>query len=227
MPMLRRAEALIAVSGFEARVFARRIGIRTARIRVVPSGADLPPPSPGVEPGPEIVSLGRLERYKGHRRVVEALPSILARRPAATLRILGAGPDESAIRSLADRLGVADRLTIEAIPGGERQRYADRVAAAACVLVLSEYESQGIAAWEAAALGRPLVVRGSTALGELVERSLAVGVGRDDPAAVIADAVDRAIAQAAASDRPMSVAMPTWDDCARAVRAVYEEALAG
>jgi glycosyltransferase involved in cell wall biosynthesis len=217
-PLLRRADALIAVSRFEAGVFAGRLRIPARRIQVIPNGSDLPAPSVGVrvEPG-LIVSVGRLERYKGHERAVAALPALVERDPEAHLVLLGAGPDEATIRAAAARAGMTDRVAFESIPGADRQAYADRLASATCILALSDYEAQGIAAWEAAALGRPLVVTDATALGELVEVGAAIGVGLGDDGASIAEAIERAIAAGA----PNPPAPMTWDACAAAVREVY------
>jgi glycosyltransferase involved in cell wall biosynthesis len=44
------------------------------------------------------VSCGRLERYKGHHRVIEALPLVQQTVPDATLHILGSGPYEKELR---------------------------------------------------------------------------------------------------------------------------------
>ncbi len=217
-PLLRRADALIAVSRYEASVFAGRLHIPLRRVHVIPNGSDLPPRSAGipVEAG-LLVSVGRLERYKGHERAVAALAELVPTDPDAHLLVLGAGPDEAGIRSAAERLGVADRVEIRAIPGSERQAFVDRLASAAVILVLSDYESHGIAAWEAASLGRPLVVTDATALAELVETGAALGVRIDDPAPTVAAAIRAAIARG-----PVAPPTPhTWDDCARDVRDVY------
>ena len=48
---------------------------------------------PAQGPGPLIVSVGRLEHYKGHHRVIAALPHVQSRHyPSARLLILGSGP---------------------------------------------------------------------------------------------------------------------------------------
>jgi glycosyltransferase involved in cell wall biosynthesis len=227
-PWLRGAAALIAVSRFEAELFAHRLRIPVSRIRVIPNGSDLPAPSPDVRVDANLViSLGRLERYKGHERAVEALALLARDEPAVRLLILGGGPDEAAIRATAERLGVADRVEIRSIPGSERQAFADTLASAACVVVLSGYESHGIGAWEAVAVGRPVVALDATALHELVEADAATGVAPDAGAGAIADAVRSARARAVArSEGAAPIHVPTWDDCAAAVRAVYAEVTA-
>lgn len=223
-PWLRRARRLVAVSPFEARLFARRLRIRLDRIAVIRNGADLPPVSPGVTTKSGlIVSLGRLEAYKGHRRSIMALAQLQRTDPDARLEILGSGPDEADLRRLAIDLGVADRVDIHAIDSGDRQAYADALGRASAVLVLSEYESQGIAAWEAANLGRPLVVARSTALAELVDLGLAVGVDVNDAAADVAQAVRSVIAGPPAA-RPATIG-PTWDATAAELQCLYEDVL--
>lgn len=219
-PALRRARALVAVSRFEAESVARRLGIPTRRIRVIANGADLPDPTPGttVDPG-LLVSVGRLEPYKGHDRAVAAVAALAGGGAEVRLRILGAGPDEARLRALAAGLGIGDRVEITSIPGAHRQAYADTLAAASCVLVLSRFESQGIAAWEAASLGRPLVVADESALAELVAAGVAVGVGPTDDGHSIAAAVRRA-----REGRPSDpVQLPTWDGCAAALASLYRE----
>lgn len=222
-PLLRRARALVAVSRFEAGGVARRLGVAPRRIRVIPNGADLPVPTPGidVEPG-LLLSIGRLEPYKGHDRAIAAAAALVHRGADVRLRILGAGPDARRLLGLAAELGIADRVAITSIPGTDRQAYADELAAAACVLVLSRFESQGIAAWEAASLGRPLVVAAASALAELVEAGAAVGVAAGDGGPEIADAVERA---RGAGDS-LTVLAPTWDGCAADLAALYAEVLA-
>jgi glycosyltransferase involved in cell wall biosynthesis len=222
-PLLRGADALVAVSPFEASVFARRLRVRETSIEVIRNGADLPDPAPHVTPEPGLLlSIGRLEAYKGHRRAVAALAERARTDPDARLVILGTGPDEAALRTVAADLGVGDRVSVTSVPPGDRQRYADLLQRAQVVMILSGYESQGIAAWEAAGLRRPLVVTEATALAELVALGLATGVGPDDDARRIAVALDAAIAQAgrAAPEAP-AVATPTWADAAARLASLY------
>ena len=70
------------------------------------NGASLPPPSdppPAVDPH-LILSVGRLEYYKGHHRAIGALPALHKRLPDARLQIVGTGPYEAELRALVDRL---------------------------------------------------------------------------------------------------------------------------
>ncbi len=232
-PLLLRARALIAVSTFEADHLADRLRLPRARFVVIPSGLALPPPvatptppTAGVLDGPLIVSPGRLEGYKGHRRVIAALPYVLAREPGARVRIAGAGADAEGLRRLADWLGVGSRVAIAAVPIDDRAGMAALLDAAAVVAVLSEWESQGLAAGEAIARGRPTVVLDASALAELVARGLARGVPIDAGPEEIAAALLAALAAPPPPPAARSL-LPTWDGCVDALEALYVAAHTG
>jgi glycogen synthase len=218
-PLLRSTTQLIGVSRFEAGLFARRLGLPAGRIQVIPNGSDLPAPSADVVQDPHLIlSTGRLEAYKGHRRVVSAFAELAATDPLVRLKILGGGPDRDAILAHAAKLGVADRVEIESIPGSDRQRYVDQIAAAACIVLLSEYEAHPIGAWEAVRLGSPIVANDAAGLGELVEEGFAVGVAPDAVPSVVADAIRTAIATGPRT----GVVLPSWDDVTKQLAEVYE-----
>jgi glycosyltransferase involved in cell wall biosynthesis len=221
-PLLRRAAALIAVSEFEADLFARRLGLPRSALAVIPSGVELP--SADFEPvaaEPLIVSVGRVESYKGHHRVIEALPLVREARPDMRVRIVGSGPYEPQLRKLAASLGLSDAVEIAPVPTHERTELAGLLRRAAVVTLLSEYESQGLAAYEALALGRPLVVSDSTALAELAGRP---NVRAVSPAAS-ASAVAHAVLEIAGAVPAVPEAFPTWPECVAGVLEVYDSVL--
>ena len=151
------------------------------------------------------------------------MPHILEKQPDATLWIAGSGPYEAKLRDLASRLGVADRVTIEAVPADAAHEFAARLGAVNVVVLLSEFETHPLAAIEALALGKRVVVADTSGLRELAEKGHARSVPLDcDPAAVAA-------AVLAEAERPsesgLSPVLPTWDDCAAAHCALYESVL--
>jgi len=221
-PQLARAERLVAVSGFEAEFFAERLRLPRDRFAVIPNGSNLPEvvPAPSSEAGPLIASVGRLERYKGHHRVLAAFPHVLERFPKARLRIAGSGPQAHRLRRMADALGIADRVTVGPVPSGDRRGMASLLSQAALVVLLSEYESQAIAVHEALTLGRPVLVAYTSALRELADRSLAAAVPKDASSDEIAAAMIRQLKQRRIAP---GFQLPTWDDCASALFAVYQE----
>jgi glycosyltransferase involved in cell wall biosynthesis len=219
--LFRRAERLIAVSDFEARLFRRVLALPESKFSVIPNGADIASDAADVDVAAEddrIVSIGRLEKYKGHHRVLKALPYLLRERPNATLTLLGAGPYETSLRRLAARLGCSERVQIRSLPATERRATARVIKSAALVTVLSEYEAQGIAALEAAFLGRPLLVANSSALQELVHAGIARGISlhaRPDEVARVmhTQLTDPLI--------PARRTLPTWEHCAASLASMY------
>ena len=150
--------------------------MRDSRFATIPNGAAIAAPSTDVAEDPcLIVSVGRLHRYKGHQYAISAMPYMLKAMPGVRLRVIGSGPYESELRRLASDLGVDHSVEIGGVVG-DRSAMASSLKQAALVVLLSEYESQGIAAMEALALQRRLLVSNTTALGDLAAKGWAAGV---------------------------------------------------
>jgi glycosyltransferase involved in cell wall biosynthesis len=224
-PLLARASRLVAVARFEIEHYGHLLGLAADRFALIPNGAELPTPPQTDRPkatGLQIASVGRLEQYKGHHRVLAAFPHILRSRPDATLWIAGSGPYEGELRELANRLGVADRVLIEAVPADEAEELAARLSAVDVVVLMSEFETHPLAVLEALALGRPVVVADTSGLSEIAAGGHARPVPLDCDPAALAAAV---LAEAAEPTRSEGLVLPSWDDCAAAHHALYETVL--
>lgn len=222
-PLVAQAARLIGVSEFEASFFSGRMRVPRERFVVIPNGAAMPAASPGIEVDPHlIVSGGRLERYKGHHRVIEALPELIRRVPDARLRIVGTGPYEGELRRLVATLGLEKRVTIAAIPGSERQQMADLLSSAALFVLFSDYEANPVAVMEALSLRRPVLVSDTSGLRELAAnglcRAIPHGVGPEE----LADAM---VGELEAHRQVPDLALPDWDACAQALSDVYCDVL--
>jgi glycosyltransferase involved in cell wall biosynthesis len=222
-PLVARAARLIGVSEFEADFFSSRMGVPRERFVVIPNGAAMPAPSPGVKVDPHlIVSGGRLERYKGHHRAIAALPELIRRVPDVRLHIVGTGPYEGELRRLVSTLGLEKRVTIAGIPGSERQKMADLLASAALFVLFSEYEAHPVAVMEALSLRRPVLVSDTSGLRELAAnglcRAISCNAGPGELAAAMAE-------ELAAHREVPDLALPDWDACAQALNDVYRDVL--
>jgi glycosyltransferase involved in cell wall biosynthesis len=220
--LLLQAHQLVGVSQHEAEVFSKRLGVTRERIAVIPNGIHIPQPTDPSAPTDDytlIASVGRLERFKGHHRVIEAMPKVLEQRHNVHLLILGAGPYEPELWRLATSLRVADRVEIRAIPAGDRAGMASQLSQAALVVLLSESESHPVAVMEALALRRPVLVADSGGFRELAQKGLVRAISLrstpDEVAAAVLHQLDE-------PPVPVSVAMPTWDDCTARLISVYE-----
>ncbi len=220
-PLLVRAKRLVAVSEFEKRHFCQQLGLPAERIAVIPNGSHLPTDVESIDPRqrePLIVSVGRLERYKGHQRALAALPHVLAEIPDARLRIVGSGPYEGALRQLADQLGLADRVEIGPIAASDRRAMARLIGSAALLTLLSDYESQGLAVSEGLSLGTPVLVADTSAPGDLARQGIVRAVPLDADAHHTAQAMIDMLRHP--DPRPV-VELPSWDDCAARLSALY------
>lgn len=221
-PLLRSTAALVAVSHYERRMFAEILGTSEGTIRLIRNGSDPLPVDSSAEKlqgDPLVVSVGRLERYKGHHRIMRALPAILAQAPDARLVLVGSGPHEEPLRAMATQFGIADRVSICSF-GPERRAAMGKLIADADVLcLLSEYEAHPVAVMEALGAGTKALVADTSGLSELGRAGLATTIAID--AAV--EQVAAATLAVAAAPRTAPPAIPSWDDCAEQLLRLYLE----
>lgn len=227
-PLLARARKLIAVARFEAEQFSTVLRLPLDRFAVIPNGSDLPALSADeasrLRAGGRtvIVSVGRLERYKGHQRVIEAMPAVVRILPECKLRIIGSGPYEPELVALVARLGLGESVTIGAIPPADRLAMARALAESSLMVLMSEFETHPLAVIEALALGRPALVADTSGLHEIAQSGLARSIPLDSTADELAAAIVDAL------DHPRAVPMvraPTWQECASSLLEVYREVL--
>lgn len=227
-PLLARAARLIAVANFEVDHYGKRLNLAPERFAVIPNGCDLALGSATSAPNaltssPQvaaklILSVGRLEQYKGHQRMIAAMPYVLAHYPNARLRIVGDGPYKTALLTQCMELGLSDVVEISGIPAAERAQMATTVAGADVVTLLSDYETHPIAALEALALKRPVLVTDTAGSAELAARGLARSVALDSTPQQVAQAV---LEQLRNPLPPAELDLSTWDDCARELLLLY------
>jgi glycosyltransferase involved in cell wall biosynthesis len=230
-PLLRGADRRIAVCEYEIERFGASLDLPPSAFDLVRNGSERLPidekAPDDVRGDPLVASVGRLEQYKGHHRVVAALPELLRRAPRAHLCLVGAGPYEAELRALAERLGVAAALSIRAFGPAERGAMGALIARSDVVALLSDYEAHPVAVMEALGLGRPVVLADTSGMSEL---------GRPGPggepglATLVAPTASgehvAAVLLEAASSRRWEAGppeLPSWDDCAEALLRIYRE----
>lgn len=243
-PLLRRADALVAVSRFEAERFSAALGVPRDRIEVIrngsgaspggatpsgdgptggtqaqPASADTDtagPPLDGIPAGaPLVISPGRLERYKGHHRVLAAMPAMRRVRPDLRLHLAGSGAFEPELRRQVAELGLEDAVTIGPVP---RDRMPDALARAGVVTLLSEYEAHPVAVMEAVAARRRVVVADTSGFRELAEEGLVRAIPLDAPPEATAAAI---LAELERTDPLPQRDLPTWDATTDEIEALY------
>ena len=114
------AAAVIANSRFTAQLIGG-LGVPSNRIRVIYPGVDparfRPDAAPYILPdagrgsGPLLLSVGRLQRRKGHDTVIEAIAALRQELPDLRYMIAGDGQERARLEELAGARGVANRVT--------------------------------------------------------------------------------------------------------------------
>jgi glycosyltransferase involved in cell wall biosynthesis len=223
-PLLRRTKGLIAVCQFEVESFARRLGLEPERIRLIRNGAEPLPVGdsvPEVSGSPLVCSVARLERYKGHHRVIRAMPDLLDLAPDAHLAVIGRGSFERQLRRLVAQLKVEHAVTFTSFDTTQREALGALLQSSDVVALMSDYEANPVAVMEALALGRKVVVADTSGLSELASEGLATAVPLHASRRVLAGV----LARVAARPDPVPPNLPTWDDCAEQLLRLYEEIL--
>lgn len=207
---LHRGDAVTAVSKWERGRLRQDFGVEAG---VVPNGLDVErfrDAVPEERDRPYLLTVGRLEEYKGVQHAIRALPSL----PDYELLVAGSGPYGEGLETVARDVGVADRVSF--LGYVEHDRLPNLYAGAAVFLTLSAFEAYGMTVGEALTAGTPAVVRKSGALTDWTTRDDVVGVADVTPEAVAAG-----VASALELSAPES-SLPTWDEVTGEYLALYE-----
>jgi glycosyltransferase involved in cell wall biosynthesis len=225
-PLLAGAGRLIGVSAFEARLFGSVLNLPKSRFVVIPNGSDplgdLDGSGIQVSGPPLILSIARLERYKGHHRVIGALPTVLEAFPGAQLIVVGKGPYEHQLRRLAAAGPAAGHVSFLSFASGERLKLGKLIARSRLVTLLSEYEAHPVSVMEALGLNRPVLVADTSGLSELADGGLATGIPLNRSDREIGEKMIDMLQEPQPQPR---VRLPGWDDCVDALMQVYKEAI--
>lgn len=224
-PLLAGAARLIAVARFEIELYGRELNLPPEHFSLIPNGTELAFSAAAKDATrdqgpPTIASIGRLERYKGHHRVIAAFAEILRLRPDATLMIVGTGPYEENLRRQTVDLGIAANVEFTSVPPGDAGAMAALLGRVSLVILMSEFETHPLVALEAAAAGCRLLVADAGGLAELAAEGLARAVPLDESPAAVARAAVEELGKPAPEQAPSLI---SWDECAARLAALYRE----
>jgi glycosyltransferase involved in cell wall biosynthesis/GT2 family glycosyltransferase len=221
-PLLSRAARLVAVARFEIDEYGGELGLPAEKFSLIPNGTDVAFSETGAAPrrngAATIATIGRLERYKGHHRVIEAFPEVLSLKPETTLTVVGSGPYEDDLRRLATDLNVAGQIRFTSIPADQPAAMAELLAEISVVVLMSEFETHPLVALEAAAAGCRLLVADASGLGELARDGFARAIGLDEDPAEVGRAVVEELGKPPQDKRPD---LCSWDQCADRLLELY------
>lgn len=239
LPMLRRADLLVALTPAESESYAR-LGL-TVPCRVIPNGIDANRYRSSIPGGrveqigltgddTVVLFLGRIHPIKGADRLLEAFSRIHARCPTAKLVL--AGPDEfeleKSFRATADAAGLSGRVIFPGMVEGPLK--IALLARAELFVLPSDAEGFSMAILEALASSTPVLISPGCHFPEVEE----AGAGRvvDADAASLALALEDLVGdrdrlrQMGEAGRRLVVQRYVWSQITTQIEDAYAELLA-
>lgn len=194
-----KAAPVVAISQF-TRQQLMNFGVEEDNIAVILPGAE-PAPTPsessvraartslGLHAGRIILSVGRLVPRKGHAKLIQAMPEVIAKFPDMRLVVVGQGPCEQLLKAEVTRLGIADSVVF----AGRTSDDSLAVLYSICeFLVLpssdgprGQVEGFGLVFAEAAAYGRPVIAGRSGGVTDAVLDTITgIVIDASEPSAI-------------------------------------------
>ncbi len=162
-----------------------------------------------------ILYVGRLEEYKGEQYIIQGLPELHDFR----LRVVGKGPYEAELRSMAKKLGAEKK--IEWLKNLSRKELLECYANADVFLMLSSHEAYGITVAEALASGTPCIVAEGSALEEFVDGKACVGIEMPITTKKVVKAV-RDLKKGKKENKNGSKSVMDWEEVTERIIKIYE-----
>ncbi len=165
-------DTIISVSRHNVTEDSAYLRINPSRFKVIPNGVDYEGLSElrrqcdeSVD-GP-IVFVGRLAPIKGLPCLLRAFHSVLKKCPETRLKIVGEGPSERLLKTLAKDLRMADKVDFTGFKSG--LDLVREIVGSGVFVVPSTYEGCPLSLLEAMALGRPIVASRIPGVTEIMD----------------------------------------------------------
>jgi glycosyltransferase involved in cell wall biosynthesis len=196
--IIRASDVVTVISSHTAA--AVREVVPGAAVRTIPFGAALD--AGAVSPFPrvrqdgdpyQLLFVGRLVERKGVHILLEAVAA-LAERPGLRLVVVGEGPERAALVTVADRLGIADRVEFTGPVSRDelRTRYeqCDAFVLPAIRDAKGDVEGLGVVLIEALLQGRPVIASESGGIVDIVRHAQTGLLVPPGDSAKLAEAID-------------------------------------
>ncbi len=172
--LFQKADSIITVSEYEKELLVRDFPLNESRIQIIPNGIDkseFKDLSQIAKEPRTILSVGRLEEYKGFQHIIASLTML---DKDYLLKIVGKGPYKANLVTQVNKLGLTDRVTF--YQDLSRVELLQMYARASVFVLLSKLEAFSIVVAEALAAKTPCIVANTTALSEWVDNKNCFGV---------------------------------------------------
>ncbi|HEY8165666.1 MAG TPA: glycosyltransferase [Gemmatimonadaceae bacterium] len=234
--IVRESDAVTVISSYTAEMLRSIAG--ETRAVVIPFGAAMdPPPSVSrrkrrAEDPFELIFVGRLVERKGVPVLLDAV-ALLRNDARLSVRIIGDGPERSALEGRAQQLGLGERLKFEGMISSERLKAAldacDALVLPAIVTEKGETEGLGVVLIEAMQYGKLVIATDTGGIPDIVEDGATGILVRPGDAVALSAAIRAAMndperaARLAAAGRDFATSEFSWDSIVDRLREVYED----
>jgi glycosyltransferase involved in cell wall biosynthesis len=207
---VRRANVVIAVSDWERDRLSEDFGIEAT---VIPNGVAVDrfaEATPVERDRPFLLTVGRLEEYKGVQHVIRAMTAL----PGYDLVVAGKGPHREELEEISRKEGVKNQ--VEFLGYVDDGKLPNLYAGAEIYITTSEFEAYGMTVAEALASGTPCIVSEDAALQ---------GWAQHPSVACISDISAREIKKAiriASEEKIFNNSIKTWDEVTEKIENVYK-----
>lgn len=230
--MLQKADVIVGVSDVDLEFlgFAKLGKISSARTYVIPNGVEYedfkclhPLPRGVLENDRFVLSVARLEKYKGQHYVIESFAKLKEMMPEKTnlkLVLVGVGSQLQHLNKLVRQLRLEkDVLFLSDV---RREELIGLYQKCELFVLLSQYESQGLSLTEAIAAGKPALATATSALKEYVKNGWCISVPFPPNREEVAKKMQEMLYHPS-SFVPRNVHLPSWDDVTNRLKRLYEE----
>jgi len=175
---MQRADRVIAVSQYTARVAVDHYGVDPGKIRVVHNGAVGVKPWRAEGKKPCILFMGRMTDQKAPEVFLEAAFQVAARCPGVEFVMAGRGPLLGELQHRVEHSAFHDRIEFTGFL--ERAAIHDLLSRSSLCCMPSRSEPFGLVALEAAQFGVPTILSCQAGVGEVLRSNPIVSVGDVD-----------------------------------------------
>jgi glycosyltransferase involved in cell wall biosynthesis len=214
--IFKKASIVVCVSQYEKRLIEKDFVVKPDKLLVLPNGfclkefRNLLKHNLGHR---TILSVCRLEKYKGIQHLIAILPLIS---DDIVLEIVGSGPFNKQLVKIACALGVEHRVSFFQDISREMllQKYVD----SDLFVLLSNHEAYGLTVGEALASGTPCIVAETSALTEWVDNKNCFGIQYPINIKRLSDLVMNVVGKKAEATNLLD-----WDEVTKVLVNTYEK----
>jgi glycogen synthase len=225
---LRKADHVLAVSGYTRNLLVKEYGIRSDKITVLHNGSsEAPHRRKHADTGrhPLVLFLGRLTVQKGVGYFIEAAKEVCRTRPDVRFVVAGEGYLLPELIEKSVQLGLQDRIIFAGrVTGSEARKL---YAKAACFVMPSVSEPFGLVALEAITHGAPVVLSRQSGASEVIHNSLLVDFWDTHKMAdcILTVLREEPLRREMHSQTPRILSNLTWHRQAKNILSVYDRVI--